>query len=405
MTSHTGDSARSSRVARAVQAAAAGAVICLWHPAAVVSQTPPLAVRWVQASADSSPVTVQVSGLSPNAPDAMRDWDESHWRELLAVQVVAPKDAPPQTRLPAMAGSYRIEPGRLHFLPRFPLERGVAYQAIFRPSKLPGSRIAEDEVITARFEMPAAPQHPTTVVSAVYPSADVLPENLLKFYLQFSAPMSRGRIYDWIKLLDASGMEVELPFLEIDEELWDPAMSRLTLFLDPGRIKRGVLPLEEVGPALESGKTYTLQIDPGWKDAKGNPLMKGFRKKFKVGPPDRKPPEPAQWKVQRPKAGTAGRLTIRFPEPLDHALARRLIWVEDRSGRPVKGTRALSDRERCWTMIPETRWARGSYRIMIQTTIEDLAGNNVGKPFEVDLFDGVQRKSDNTTVTLPVEIR
>ena len=34
---------------------------------------------------------------------------------------------------------------------------------------------------------------------------------------------------------------IELPFLEIDEELWDPAMMRLTLFIDPGRIKRGAV--------------------------------------------------------------------------------------------------------------------------------------------------------------------
>jgi hypothetical protein len=49
-------------------------------------------------------------------------------------------------------------------------------------------------------------------------------------------------------------------------------MMRLTLFIDPGRIKRGVLPLEEVGPALEEGKRYTLMIDRDLKDGTGNPL-------------------------------------------------------------------------------------------------------------------------------------
>jgi hypothetical protein len=62
---------------------------------------------------------------------------------------------------------------------------------------------------------------PTTVVSQVYPTAEVLPENLLKFYVHFSAPMSSGHIYDHIRLIgDSTGKEVELPFLEIDEELW-----------------------------------------------------------------------------------------------------------------------------------------------------------------------------------------
>src|SRR5262249_58737339 len=124
---------------------------------------------------------------------------------------------------------------------------------------------------------------------SVYPSADVLPENLLKFYLHFSAPMSRGHSYDHIHLQDEAGKDVKLPFLEIDEELWDPTMTRLTLFIDPGRIKRGVRPLEEIGPALESGKSYTLVIDREWKDAAGNPLRDAFRKTFKVGPTDREP--------------------------------------------------------------------------------------------------------------------
>ena len=81
----------------------------------------------------------------------------------------------------------------------------------------------------------------------------MLPENLLKFYVHFSAPMSRGNIYDYIRLLNADGKQVELPFLEIDEELWDDSLTRLTLFIDPGRIKRGVLPLEECWTSTRSG--------------------------------------------------------------------------------------------------------------------------------------------------------
>jgi hypothetical protein len=39
----------------------------------------------------------------------------------------------------------------------------------------------------------------------------------------------------------------------------------------------------------------------------------------------------------------------------------------------------------------------------VPTTLEDLAGNNIGKPFEVDLFEGVQKKLSTPTVTLPFE--
>jgi len=41
----------------------------------------------------------------------------------------------------------------------------------------------------------------------------------------------------------------------------------------------------------------------------------------------------------------------------------------------------------------------------VETTIEDLAGNNIGKPFEVDLFDGVSKRLERKTVKLPFELR
>ena len=93
--------------------------------------------------------------------------------------------------------------------------------------------------------------------------------------------MQRGNIYEHIHLCDSNGKPIELPFLEIDEELWDTTMTRLTLFIDPGRIKRGVLPLEEIGPSLEAGKRYTLVINREWKDGVGNRLKEEFQKKFK----------------------------------------------------------------------------------------------------------------------------
>jgi hypothetical protein len=58
-----------------------------------------------------------------------------------------------------------------------------------------------------------------------------------------------------------------------------------------------------------------------------------------------------------------------------------------------------------WRFIPNSPWSRGIYPLVIQTTIEDMAGNNIGKPFEVDLFEGVQRRLAASTVILPFEVR
>jgi hypothetical protein len=365
-------------------------------------------IRWTRDATDTNKVFVEVSGLSRATLEALQElkWENPRWQRLLPVYAEQ-GDLRADIGLPPMLGGYRVQSGILRFEPQFPLEPGVNYRAILHPEHLPSAGGgAGGGLVTSTFQVPRRALNPTTVVSQVYPSAEVLPENLLKFYVHFSAPMSSGHIYDHIRLIGGStGKEVELPFLEIDEELWDPTMTRLTLFIDPGRIKRGVRPLEEIGPALEMGKRYTLVIDRAWQDATGTELKETFRKAFGVGPPDRDPPNPARWKIESPKSNTREPLKITFTEPLDHALAQRVIQVASGSGQLVEGKPALEDQERRWTFVPTSSWHRGPHKLVIQTTIEDLAGNNIGKPFEVDLFKGVQRRLATATVKLPFDVR
>jgi hypothetical protein len=96
-------------------------------------------------------------------------------------------------------------------------------------------------------------------------------------------------------------VEVKLPFLEIDEELWDKQQQRLTVLFDPGRIKSGVTPNQEVGMALKTGHKYTLVVDEDWKDAKEIPLKATFKKTFSVGPADRTPIDPRHGSSIRPR--------------------------------------------------------------------------------------------------------
>ena len=217
--------------------------------------------------------------------------------------------------------------------------------------------------------------------------------------------MSRGHIYQHIHLLDAAGQEVELPFLELDQELWDPAMTRLTLLLDPGRIKRGVRPLEEIGSSLQPGRRYTLVIDHAWTDATGEPLRADYRKSFSVSAAERTPPNPANWRVTSPAAGSRAALVVAFPRPMDRALALRLIRVAAPDGRDLDGTVELGEQERRWTFTPAAPWSAGAHALVIATTIEDLAGNNIGKAFDVDVFEDVQRSLTSETVRLPFAVK
>lgn len=357
----------------------------------------PFAIQWIP---DARPAAVEVSGISPAVLSALaaRDPSDPRWTKLFAVYVDQTRDgsgsgegAPPPA-MPAMVGTWSVAEGRLRFEARFPLARGLRYRAEFRPEGA--------APVVACFELPPDTTAPTTIVTQVYPSAAVLPENLLKFYVQFSAPMSRGDVYHHIQIHDAAGKAIELAFLELGEELWDPAMTRLTLLIDPGRIKRGVKPLEDVGPVFEAGSNYSLSVAAECRDAAGRPLRVAFEKKFRVVPADRTPPDPVRWRVRAPGAGTREALVVDFDEPMDHALALRLIGVE-----AVEGSAALGAEERRWSFVPDQPWRRGAHRFAVATTIEDLAGNNIGKPFDVDVFASVQRRMSTESVSLGFEVR
>jgi hypothetical protein len=318
------------------------------------------------------------------------------WAKRFAVYVDRPgaKDRDAQ---PALLGSYHVEAGVLRFKPRFPLAKGVRYRVVFRPA-------AKGEPVEVVLALPKPAKEPTRLTH-VYPSRDALPENQLKFYLHFSAPMGRGEAYRRVHLLDERGKEVERPFLELDQELWDRDGRRFTLFFHPGRIKRGLRPREEEGPTLEEGKRYTLVIDRAWGDADGDPLKETYRKSFRALAPDDTPPDPKDWKLQAPAAGTRAPLAVTFPEPLDHGLLQHSLWVTDAAGRKVAGTVSVGAEETRWELAPEKAWAAGKYHLVADTQLEDLAGNSVGRPFEVDVFRPVQRAIKSETVRLPFEVK
>jgi hypothetical protein len=223
-------------------------------------------------------------------------------------------------------------------------------------------------------------------VQQVYPSTDLIPDNQLKLYVQFSAPMARGEAWQRIRLLDEFGSPVELPFVEIDQELWDPQFRRLTILFDPGRIKRGLLPREQVGPPLIEGKRYILVIDRDWRDSRGLPLQEGFRKHFHVARSDRLPPLVSDWRLVAPGVQTDEAVIVHFPEPMDWALLHRALRISGPTG-PVAGTITVSRDETEWRFVPANPWRPGEYQLLVDPILEDLAGNRIDRPFDVDLSE------------------
>lgn len=274
-----------------------------------------------------------------------------------------------------VAGDYAVERNQLIFKPRYNLEPGVTYRAMFKLA---------DEVGRYETTVPKPTYVSTSYVERIYPSAAVLPENQLKFYIHFSAPMSKGEVAKHLHLIEENGVEVKLPFLETAEEFWDKTQQRLTVLFDPGRIKTGVTPNQEEGLAIRSGRRYTLLVDEAWKDAKQVPLKGPFKKQFAAGPADRSPIDPKAWQLDPPKAGTTDALFVRLLESLDAALLQRFIDVADSRGQMVNGKVTIEEDERVWIFHPDQPWAAGKHSLEILKTLEDLAGNKIDRAFEVD---------------------
>lgn len=277
-----------------------------------------------------------------------------------------------------------LETRSVIFNPRYPLMDGVRYQAELRWARSDKAAVTI-EILTEKTAL-----QPTTKVTQIYPTAHELPENLLKFYVHFSAPMSSGQAYRHIELVSDDGKQLMHPFLEIAEELWDPSGQRLTLLLDPARVKRGLVPHEEDGAILFSGTKYHLTIKRHWRDASGNPLVADYKKSFTAIASDYTQPKIATWKLVAPRGRTREPLIIDLQESVDHAIVTRGIRVIDSQGRLVDGRVSLAEFERIWRFEPIGAWHQGEYTLQINDRIEDLVGNSIAKPFEVDRFDEVE---------------
>jgi hypothetical protein len=374
------------------------------------------AVLWLAALAGQSPADEAALKFSfSNGKDSrvdIRGWSQAELTslralnkaqklpdELLRVYVAGEEQVVDKNAVP-LFGSVAFNDGALVFLPRYPFLEGVGYQAVVRREALKGKAGEKTEPVAYHFAIPQPDRKPTTEVSAVYPSGDVLPENQLKFYLHFSAPMSRGNVYRHLHLLREDSSEVELPFLELGEELWDSSGRRLTVLFDPGRIKRGLKPREDVGPVLEEGHRYTFVIDRQWRDASGQPLVRAFRKRFQAAAPDDTQPDPKHWKIDSPPQSTRRPFTITFNEPLDHAMLHHVLSVRDPDGEVVDGKITVDRGETRWRFTPRSAWKGGDYSVLVATTLEDRAGNSIGRPFEVDIFNKVDKQIDTPTVVV-----
>jgi hypothetical protein len=301
--------------------------------------------------------------------------------------IVAAVPSPDGDGLPDVSGRYLLYDDEVRFIPTFPFDTDVKYRVIFDPRLL--GFLRTEEPLTLEFQIPSTQTAPAlTEVSHIFPSCDLLPENLLRFYVCFSNSMQRGRALDQIALLDSGGRPVADALYRPPVELWDRNMRHLTVLLDPGRLKRWVGPNMELGPPLKAGQSYTLEIGSGMIDLHGRPLRERFRKRFLVGDPVREEISVESWKVLPPVTGSRQALVIMLERPLDWALLSHAISIRSAEGSAVAGQVVVDQSEKRWSFTPTSPWTAGMYHVCVGAGLEDICGNSI-----VGAFDRPFRKN------------
>ena len=359
------------------------------------------AATTMAAALDTSPgadkASIVIVGWSSTELDSIATRSDSLWQKIVPITVSGHDEIP-------VLGHYSANDSAIVFKPKFAFDAGRSYTVRVFAGNLP-STTKRNSVMTFVLSLPAGNKTPQTTVAHIYPGSDTLPENLLRLYIEFSAPMSRDGGLPYIKLLDDKGKEVASAFLPLDTDFWNDDRTRYTAFLDPGRVKRGILPNEQMGRATIAGRNYTIVVDSTWQDAIGLPLRASFRKTFHVVAPDESRIDLKQWKLSSPRAGTRDTLVVTFAKPLDHGLLKRALGVETVKGKSFPGTTGIERKEIAWRFVPNENWSNENYRLIVFSMLEDAAGNRIDRPFEVDMFDKIDNDGTPERYFVPITVR
>ena len=323
-----------------------------------------------------------------------------HWEGNKATGLVVPKKMLPgyskdsvedwlQVRLAysstAILGEYLSRDDSVVFTPLIPFTRGFEYSLNWRDSLLQQIQIPDDSTL----------EQPDIV--AIYPSGDSIPANLLKMYIVFTKPMAEGHAMEYIEVTKNKNTVVPEAFLDLEPELWNKDRTMLTVWLDPGRIKRDLQPNKKLGPPIEPGNRYIITVNQGWEDADGLLLRASSRMDFIAVERDEESPDPAKWTIDAPPARSYLPLVVDMLEPMDYGVLKDAVRLLDFKGNPADVQTLIGPGESLLTFLPNKRWRSGYYTLEIESRLEDLAGNNLERLFDKDLLKDTADKKAITT--------
>ena len=76
-----------------------------------------------------------------------------------------------------------------------------------------------------------------------------------------------------------------------------------------------------------------------------------------------------------------------------------------RDGKEVEGDIAINELETGWTFTPKDPSRAGICGLLALDILEDLAGNQIGRAFEVDNFESVDKSPNPQTLTIPFYVK
>jgi hypothetical protein len=82
----------------------------------------------------------------------------------------------------------------------------------------------------------------------------------------------------------------------------------------------------------------------------------------------------------------------------------RMLRILDGRGN-VSGTITIDKQETEWRFTPQKPWRAGDFRIVVDSGLEDIAGNHIGQAFDIDVFNRVTEHIATKTISLPFTVR
>ena len=207
----------------------------------------------------------------------------------------------------------------------------------------------------------------------------MLPANTLRFYLHFPRSGEAHFDRDQLWLLNEEEEVVRDPFLVLSQELWSPDGSRLTVLMEPGRIKRGLGADPTHDPALVVGRAYSLLVTA---------LGQAVRHTFRVSDPVLEAVNETYWRLVSPTTGSLDPAIVHFGRVMNAALCEDEIGVLTYSGEVVQTRVSLAQTEPQRRLPRATLGEPGKYRLVVSERLEDVCGNRLGEALDHDLSAG-----------------